>query len=63
MSNKQLLRLIKKHGLTSSRVAGLVKVQPVTVEHWRQTPGGAGYNPMPSNLLELLEIKLGEKRS
>ena len=60
MSNKRLLKLIKKHGLTSSRVAELVKVQPVTVEHWRQTPGGTGYRVMPDGLLELLEIKLGE---
>ena len=63
MSNKQLLRLIKKHGLTSSRVAALVWVERVTVEHWRQTPGGTGYRSMPDGLLELLEIKLGEKRS
>lgn len=60
-TNKRLLKLIKKHGLTSAKVAELVKVQPVTVEHWRQTPGGTGYRAMPDGLLELLQIKLGEK--
>ena len=60
MSNKRLLRLIKKYALTSSQVAELVRVQPVTVEHWRQTPGSTGYRVMPDGLLELLKIKLGE---
>jgi len=60
-TNKRLLRLIKKHALTSSQVAELVRVQPVTVEHWRQTPGGTGHRVMPEGALELLEIKLGEK--
>ena len=59
-TNKRLLKLIKKYALTSSEVAELVKVQPVTVEHWRQTPGGTGYRVMPDGLLELLKIKLGE---
>ena len=60
MSNKRLLRLIDKYFLTSSQVADIVRVQPVTVEHWRQTPGGTGYRVMPDGLLELLQIKLGE---
>ena len=60
-TNEQLLGIIKEHGLTSSRVAELVQVQPVTVEHWRQTPGGIGYRKMSAGLLELLKIKLGAK--
>ena len=60
-TNKRLLTLIKKHNLTSSRVAELVHVELVTVQHWRQAPGGPGFNPMPLGLLELLEFKLGER--
>ena len=59
--NKRLLTLIKKHNLTSSRVAELVHVELVTVQHWRQAPGAPGSNPMPLGLLELLEFKLGER--
>jgi hypothetical protein len=57
-TNKSLLALIKKHDFTSSRVAELVHVELVTVQHWRQAPGGPGFNPMPLGLLELLEFKL-----
>ena len=60
-TNKHLLRLIKKHNLTSSRVAELVHVELVTVQHWRQATGGPGFNPIPLGLLELLEFKLGER--
>ena len=47
--NKQLLRLIKKHDLTSKEVADLCRVTTGTVGKWRQA------------YLELLEIKLGER--
>ena len=60
-TNKRLLKLISKHNLTSAQVAAFVKVQPVTVEHWRQSPGGPGHRVMSDGMLELLEIKLGEK--
>jgi len=59
--NKQLLRLLKKHNLTSAEVAELCRVTRGTVEHWRQAETGTGYRNMPPGYLELLEIKLGEK--
>ena len=59
--NRRLLRLIKKHELTSDQVAELVKVTRSAVEKWRQTEGGTAYRNMPPTHLELLEIKLGEK--
>jgi len=61
-TNKRLLTLIKKHGLTSSRVAELVHVQQTTVQKWRQSPGNIAWRRMPPGLLELLEIKLGETK-
>jgi len=61
-TNKRLLTLIKKHGLTSSRVAELVHVQQTTVQKWRQDPGNIAWRRMPPGLLELLEIKLGETK-
>jgi len=60
-TNQKLIKLMSKHGLTSSDVAGLVRVQQTTVEKWRQTPGGVGYRAMSKGALELLKIKLGEK--
>ena len=59
--NKRLLRLIKKHNLTSEQVAELCRVSKVTVQHWRQAEGLVGFRNMSPGLLELLEIKLGEK--
>jgi len=59
--NKQLLRLIKKHKLTSAEVAELCRVARGTVEKWRQAETGPGHRNMPAGYLELLEIKLGEK--
>jgi hypothetical protein len=61
-TNKRLLALIKKRGLTSQQVADLVHVKLVTVQHWRQKPGSVGHYPMHPGLLELLEIKIGEKK-
>ena len=60
-TNKRLLVLIKKHGLTSADVATQVHVQQTTVEKWRQTPGNSAWRQMPPGLLELLEFKLGER--
>ena len=59
--NKRLMRLMKKHHLDSQQVAELCRVSKVTVEHWRTSEEGIGYRNMPPGLLELLEIKLGEK--
>ena len=60
--NKRLLRLIKKHKLTSAEVAELCRVARGTVEKWRQAETGPGHRNMPTGYLELLEIKLGEKK-
>tara|TARA_R100000808_G_scaffold1775_1_gene7601 strand:- start:8 stop:223 length:216 start_codon:yes stop_codon:yes gene_type:complete len=60
-TNKRLMRLIKKHGLTTAQVAELCRVSHGTVRKWRQTDGTVSANTMPEGLLELLEIKLGEK--
>ena len=61
-SNKRLLTLIKKHGLTSAEVAALVHVELTTVQKWRQSPGNIAWRRMSPGLLELLEIKLGETK-
>ena len=42
------------HDLTSADVAELLGVSVFTVNSWRSRNG----NPMPDNLLELLELKL-----
>ena len=61
-TNKRLLTLIKKHGLTSAEVAALVHVELSTVQKWRQSPGNIAWRRMSPGLLELLEIKLGETK-
>ena len=61
-TNKRLLTLIKKHGLTSAEVAALVHVELTTVQKWRQSPGNIAWRRMSPGLLELLEIKLGETK-
>jgi hypothetical protein len=60
--NKRLIRLMRKHSLTSREVADLLKVKITTVQKWRQADSGIGYRNMPPGLLELLEIKLGETK-
>ena len=59
--NKRLLRLIKKHDLTSQQVAQLCRVTTGTVGKWRQAEDTVAHRNMPAGYLELLEIKLGEK--
>ena len=59
--NKRLLRLIKKHDLTSKEIADLCRVTTGTVGKWRQAEGTVAHRNMPPGYLELLEIKLGEK--
>ncbi len=61
-TNKRLMRLIKKHGLTTAQVAELCRVSHGTVSKWRQTDGTVSANTMPEGLLELLQIKLGETK-
>lgn len=53
-----LMRLIKKHGLTSQQVADLCLVELGTVQCWRKDPGVSSHRSMPPGYLELLKIKL-----
>ena len=57
-TNKRLMRLIKKHRLTSAQVAEMCRVKKTTVEKWRQSEGNVSRSTMPEGLLELLQIKL-----
>ena len=57
-TNKRLMRLIKKHRLTSAQVAEMCRVQKTTVEKWRQSEGNVSRSTMPEGLFELLQIKL-----
>tara|TARA_R100000808_G_C2128695_1_gene138351 strand:- start:812 stop:1090 length:279 start_codon:yes stop_codon:yes gene_type:complete len=57
-TNKELLALIKRHGLTSQQIADLLHTSRSTVEKWRQADGNVSQNTMPKAMLELLEIKL-----
>ena len=57
-TNKRLMRLIKKHRLTSAQVAEMCRVQKTTVEKWRQSEGNVSRSTMPEGLLELLQNKL-----
>tara|TARA_R100000808_G_scaffold17734_1_gene39097 strand:- start:2923 stop:3132 length:210 start_codon:yes stop_codon:yes gene_type:complete len=57
-----LVRLIKKHGLTTQQVADLCLVERGTVESWRKSPDVSSHRSMPPGYLELLQIKVGEKQ-
>ena len=59
--NERLLRLIKKHKLTSKEVADFCRVTTGTVGKWRQAEGTVAYRNMPPGYLELLKWELGEK--
>ena len=61
-TNKKLLVLIKRHGLTSQQIADLLHTSRSTVEKWRQADGNVSQNTMPKAMLELLQIKLGEQK-
>lgn len=53
--NRAKLRsLMELHDLTSSACADLLGVSIFTINSWRSRNG----NPMPDNMLELLEYKL-----
>jgi len=62
ITNKELLALIKRHGLTSRQIADLLHTSRSTVEKWRQADGNVSQNTMPKAMLELLQIKLGEQK-
>jgi len=57
-TNKQLMRLIKKHTLTSSQIAKFLSVEITTVSGQRRHSDGQGFRWRPP---ALLEIKLDEK--
>ncbi len=60
-TNKRLIRLMKKHSLSLQAVAELLYVTVDSVKGWRVREDSTRWTAMPRNLLELLEIKLGEK--
>lgn len=61
-SRSTLMRLIKKHVLTTQAIAELCLVERGTVESWRKSPDVSSHRTMPPGYLELLKIKLGEKQ-
>jgi|TARA_R110000824_G_scaffold149051_3_gene319131 DNA-binding transcriptional regulator YiaG len=58
----KLRQIMDAHGLTAKKTADLLSVSLSTVQHWRVRPDAAGFNPIPTGMLELLEIKLGERQ-
>ncbi len=61
-TNQKLNALIRKHDLTSQQVADLVQVSLDAVHSWRGSETTTRSRVMPKGLLELLEIKVGEKK-
>ena len=57
-NNKRLRIIMAKHQLKQKDVSVLLSCSLDTVKHWTCKD----YNPMPANLLELLELKLPSNR-
>ena len=58
MRNVKLKQVMDAHGLTAQKTADLLSVSLSTVQHWRVRPDAAGFNPIPTGMLELLTMKL-----
>ena len=54
----KLKQVMRSHGLTAQKTADLLSVSLSTVQHWRVRPFAAGFNPIPTGMLELLTMKL-----
>jgi len=56
--NFKLRQIMDAHKLTAQKTADLLSVSISTVQHWRVRPDAAGFNPIPTGMLELLTMKL-----
>jgi len=64
MNNRdRLIELLFDHKLERREVAELLKVKIDTVNHWLVSHEIHTYEDMPDMAIELLEIKLGMKKS
>lgn len=61
-NNGRLRELMDAHGLTYAEVAELCRTSVATVTSWLRPEGNAAHRGMPDAHLELLELKLGEKK-
>ena len=64
MNNRdRLIEIISEHELERREVAELLKVKADTVNHWLASHESHNYEDMPDMAIELLELKLGAKKS
>jgi hypothetical protein len=64
MNNRdRLIELIADHELERREVAELLKVKTETVTQWLASHESHNYEDMPDMAIELLEIKLSNKKT
>ncbi|MCH8846074.1 MAG: hypothetical protein IIC11_04975 [Proteobacteria bacterium] len=64
MNNRdRLIEIISEHELERREVAELLKVKADTVNHWLASHESHNYEDIPDMAIELLELKLGAKKS
>ena len=64
MNNRdRLIEIISEHELERREVAELLKVKADTVNHWLASHESHNYEAIPDMAIELLELKLGAKKS
>lgn len=64
MNNRdRLIEIISEHELERREVAELLKVKADTVDHWLASHESHNYEDIPDMAIELLELKLGAKKS
>lgn len=63
MNNRdRLIEIISEHELERREVAELLKVKADTVNHWLASHESHNYEDIPDMAIELLELKLGDKK-
>jgi hypothetical protein len=64
MNNRDyLIELISEYQLDRSEIAELVKVKRETVDHWLLSNESANHEEVPEMAIELLRIKLLERKN
>jgi len=60
MTNREQLKaLMLQHNLNQADIAELLSVSHWTVKSWTLPLTSKAYRPMPDNMLELLNLKIG----
>ena len=60
-NNRELKRLVEKHGLTRNQIADMLGASPNTVKNWLRSETAVNHTLMPTYALDLIRIRVAEE--